>query len=129
METVIWVSNTDNKFQVHTGTKEKYFRTATDIVLNFTVCDENLLYWISAVANRIEGVHEKYSDAVMMMRTMEENIRKGPDKHQTETFSYLIQSSFDKAFDEKCISVLNAILEELCNMYLKIRSNTKPIEG
>lgn len=129
METVIWVSDTDNKLQVHTGTEEECFKTGADVVLNFTVRDETVLQWITAVAGQIDSAYAHYSSANITTHCMEEDIRRDSNKHTAKTFSNLLVGAFDRVFDEKRIGVLNAILEELCNMYLKIRSNTMPIEG
>lgn len=128
METVIWVSDTDNKIQVHTGTEDEYFKTGADVVLNFTVRDETVLQWITAVAGQIDSTHAHYTAAVATKHLMEEDIRRD-SYEQTTTYSNLLKGACDQTFDAKRISVLNAILEELCNMYLKIRSNMKPIEG
>lgn len=129
METVIWVSDTDNKPQVHTGSEEAYFKTGADVILNFTVRDETILQWITAVAGQIDSTHAHYTSAITMTHLMEDDIRKESCEQTTTTYANLLRSAFDRTYDVKRISVLNAILEELCNMYLKIRSNIKPIEG
>lgn len=124
MTSAIWVSDDNGVFRVHHGTTDDYYKNAHSVLFDFTVSENDLLYWISVVTNQILETHSHYTDAGKTCRDSETAIKNNLDTPDSDDMADFLQSSLDKAFDEKALSVLNEIQTILCEMYLKVRANS-----